>query len=333
MNDEKAIWGIHAGKTGDAETLFQENGVIALGWSEFGTLEGLETREEFKAKYGEVYTDVSAQSVAVGAGQLYRFVHEMNTDDLVVFSAKRERKVHIGKVEGEYRYRPNIDEGYPNQRAVKWIKKVPRTDFSQGALYEMGAGISLFQIKNYADEVVNVLEGREPVAADDEDAIALVAEDVEEQSRDFVLKQLERNLKGLPLEEFIQHLLERMGYNARLTRPNEPSVDLIAHKDELGFEPPIIKVQVKSSAGTIGDKDVSALYGKVDKDEFGLLITLGEFSPQAINFAGGKSNLRLIDGAELVNLIFEHYEDFNSRFKRIIPLKMVYIPQSYEGKE
>ncbi len=333
MNDEKTIWGIHAGKMGDAESLFSQENVIAIGWSNFGSSEGLQTREDFKSRYAEVYTDVSPQSVATSAGQLFRFVWEMKIGDLVVFPATRERKVHIGEVRGEYKYNPSVDANYPNQRAVQWTKQVPRTIFSQGALYEMGAGMALFQIKNYANEIFEILEGKEPVVTDDDGTIALVADDIEEQTRDFVLKQLERNLKGLPLEEFVKHLLEKMGYKARLTRPNEPSVDVIAHKDELGFEPPIIKVQVKSSAGTIGDRDVSALYGKVGHEEFGLLVTLGEFSTQAINFAVGKSNLRLIDGSELVNLIFEHYEDFNPRYKGIIPLKMVYIPQSFEAEE
>ena len=49
-------------------------------------------------------------------------------------------------------------------------------------------------------------------------------------------------------------------------------------KDELGFEPPIIKVQVKSSEGSIGDPIVSALYGKVGTGEFGLLVALGTFT-------------------------------------------------------
>lgn len=48
-----------------------------------------------------------------------------------------------------------------------------------------------------------------------------------------------------------------MGYQARLARKNEPSVDVIAHKDHLGIEPPIIKVQVNRGDGTITDKDVS----------------------------------------------------------------------------
>ena len=55
-------------------------------------------------------------------------------------------------------------------------------------------------------------------------------------------------------EDFAKHLLERMGYQSRLTRRNEPSVDLIAHKDQLGIEPPIIKVQVKSGDGVVSTR-------------------------------------------------------------------------------
>ena len=37
----------------------------------------------------------------------------------------------------------------------------------------------------------------------------------------------------------------------------DEGVDIVAHKDELGFEPPIIKVQVKSGEGTLGDPVVA----------------------------------------------------------------------------
>jgi restriction system protein len=142
-----------------------------------------------------------------------------------------------------------------------------------------------------------------------------------------VLKRLAQQLKGLPLEGFVVHLLQCMGYHARRTPKNEPSVDVIAHKDDLGIEPPIIKVQVKSSPGTATDKDVSALYGKLSPSEYGLFITLGTFSPQSRNFEQSKANLRLIDGDELVELIFQHYEKFDSQHKGMIPLKRVYVPQ------
>jgi len=215
---------------------------------------------------------------------------------------------------------------------VKWLKHVPRTSFSQGALYETGSAMSFFQIRNYVDEFLAQLQDKKPETAimPEDDTVALVTADIEEQTRDFVLKQLAKALKGLPLEEFIAHLLENMGYHTRLMRAGEPSFDVIAHKDVLGFEPPIIKVQVKSSDGKIGDRDVSALYGKVGEDEYGLLVTLGEFSPTAVTFANSKSNLRLIDGSDLVNLIFENYEKFDAKYKSILPLKKVYVPQTVE---
>jgi restriction system protein len=92
------------------------------------------------------------------------------------------------------------------------------------------------------------------------------------------------------------------------------------------FEPPIIKVQVKSSDGAIGDPTVSALYGKVAHQEFALLVSLGSYTTHAKTFARSKANLRLIDGDELVALILQNYEKFDSRYKAVLPLKHVYVP-------
>jgi restriction system protein len=110
-------------------------------------------------------------------------------------------------------------------------------------------------------------------------------------------------------------------------------VDILAHKDELGFEPPIIKVQVKITEGSIGDPVVSALYGKVGPAEHGLIVTLGSYTPQAQAFAKSKTNLRLIDGEELVDLILTHYEKLDSRYKGVIPLKRVYAPEPVTDEE
>ena len=65
----------------------------------------------------------------------------------------------------------------------------------------------------------------------------------------------------------------------------------------------------------------------------GLLITLGTFAAQARNFGDGKSNPRLIDGSELVDLILLHYDQLDSRYKGLIPLKRVYVPEAIEGPE
>ena len=336
MTNDNTLWGIHAGKTGGADALFLTKNVIAIGWVPMGNLGELPAdREAFKARVAERFPDVKPGAIPNYGGQAFRFVHEMKPGDWVVYPSKAQRKVYLGEITGEYQYAPKNDAAYPNQRAVKWLKSFPRTQFSQGALYEIGSAMSLFQVKNYAEEFLAALSG-EPVpvkAATEDETVAAVAEEIEETTRDFVLKRLEQDMKGLPLEGFVVHLLQCMGYQARLTRRNEPSVDVIAHKDHLGIEPPIIKVQVKSSPGTATDKDVSALFGKLSATEYGLFITLGTFSPASRNFEQNKANLRLIDGVELVDLILQHYEHFDSRHKGLLPLRRVYVPEGLEGAE
>ncbi len=118
-----------------------------------------------------------------------------------------------------------------------------------------------------------------------------------------------------------------MGYHARVTQASgDGGVDIIAHRDELGFEPPIIKVQCKQMLGTIGRPDVQRLHGAIEREEHGLFVTLGSFSPDARTFERTKPNLRLIDGEELIDLIYAHYREFEPRYQALLPLKPTYIP-------
>lgn len=330
---ETAMWGIHGGRHADADELFLKHRVVALGWRGMGNLSRLgRDREAFRARVAEIYSGEKPGAIPNYTGQLFRFVHEMKVGDIVLYPSKRDRLVHFAIVEGEYRYDPKTEPAFPQHRPVKWVKALPRTRFSQAALYEIGSALSFFQVRNYADEFRQALEGKAPAGPPEADeTVALVAEDIEQTARDFVLRRLAQELKGHPFAEFVAHLLNAMGYRTRVS-PEGPDagVDIIAHKDELGFEPPIVKVQVKSGEGSVGDPVVSALYGKVGPEEFGLLVTLGSITNQARAFARSKSNLRLIDGEELVDLILQHYEEFDASYKGLLPLKRVYVPAPLE---
>jgi len=334
--EERVIWGIHAGRTGDAHSLFQKKNVIAIGWSKVGDLSGFAAdREEFKTKISAAYPEMKPGAIPVSGGQLFRFVHEMKAGDFVVYPGKFDKQIHVGEIVGEYTYDTSMVSTYPNRRSVKWLNSFPRTKFSQGALYEIGSALSLFQVKNYADEFFAVLEGKEITLSESEDeTLAFIADEIEQVTRDFIIKTLFRELKGHPFAEFFGHLLNTMGYKTRVS-PEGPDrgIDIVAHKDELGFEPPIIKVQVKSTEGNVGDPVLSALFGKVEQNEFGLFVTLSDFTKQAYNFAESKSNLRLINGDEVVNLIFAHYDQLDSRYKGILPLKRVFVPEALPEQE
>ncbi len=334
---EKPIWVVRGGKTGDADDIFLIKKFIATGWPEMGDLSTLAAdRNAFKKKVAETYKDEKPGAIPNYAGQLFRYVHEMKIGDIIVYPSRIDRMVHIGEIIGPYKYDPSVSARYPNLRQVKWVKEVPRTKFSQGALYEIGSAMTIFQVKNYADEFRLVLSGKSlpDLPPEKDKTVKLVFNDIEETTRDFILKILSKELKGHPLSHFVAQLLNIMGYKTRISPEGaDGGVDIIAHKDKLGFEPPIIKVQVKSSDGNIGDPIVSSLYGKVGTAEYGMIVTLGAFTPQAKSFARSKSNLRLIDGQELVDLILEYYENFDSQYKGLLPLKKVYVPVNLEEEE
>lgn len=332
-------WGIHAGKTGDADSLFLNSNhpCIAIGWDAMGDLSGIaDDREAFKKRLVEVYPDTKAGAINTVAGMPYRFCYEMKIGDYVVYPSTRDKKIHIGKIKGDYEYKPSLSKTYCNVRKVEWLKAVPRTSVSQGALYEIGSALSLFQVKNYVDDVLKFLD--ESDAADvtttinGDEMIEDVFSNIENTTKDFIFKKLYSELKGFAFESFVAHILEIIGYNTRVTKKSgDGGVDIIAFKDELGIEPPIIKVQVKCVEGSIGAPVVSALFGNVGIGEYGLFVTLGAFTKQAEDFAKNKANLRLIDGDELVDIILKNYERLDSKYKAIIPLKNVYIPTQVEN--
>ena len=325
---EKRIWGIH---TMD-DSLFLSSNVIAIGWGELGDIGKFDNnRDIFKERYSAVYTTDKKEKVAVCAGQLYRFVHEMCVGDYVVFPSKSNREINIGIVEGDYSHNPNAAD-YVNQRKVKWLKHLPRTAFSQGALYEIGSAMTLFSVKNYADEFMSALESKSKafVRDDDDETVAATAEEIIESTKDFVIKELSKNLKGYDLELFIADLLGAMGYRAIVSpRGGDGSIDITAYKDEL---PPRILVQVKSQDGDIKEATIQSLKGAMREGDYGLFITLSNYTKNAKKYLDSTPIIRGINGADLVELILKYYDKLNEKYRKIIPLKMVYIPVAPEDK-
>ena len=320
---EKKIWGIH---TYD-EALFLKDDKMAIGWKEIGNLREIPAnRDDFKKKYVQVYPDASKGAVATCAGMLYRFCHEVQIGDYVVYPSKSDRMINIGEITGDYEFVPDAHE-YVQQRNVKWLKHIPRTSFSQGALYEVGSALSFFAVKNYADEFLSALDKgfkKHAAANDEDDTVGATAEDIIESTKDFILKELSRNLKGYALEEFVADLLRAMGYRTTVSpQGGDSGIDITAYKDEL---PPRILVQVKSQDSDIKETTIQSLKGSMREGDYGLFVTLSNYTKNAQKYLESTPIIRGINGTELVDLILKYYEDLDIKYKKMIPLKMVYIP-------
>lgn len=254
---ERTIWGIHMRRDHGLAPI--EQGYIAIGWREMGDLSLImPTREGFKTAYEGAYPDAGPGKVRTSAGVPFRFLSEMKPGDLVIFPSKPDRMVNIGIIDGPYVYQAQAPFDCPHRRAVKWLKHIPRADFTQGALNEIGSALTLFKVATNADEFLAALEGQAYEPDDiDEVSAERVTEQVEESTEDFIIKRLKTSQSPYQFEHFIAHLLKCMGYHSRVTQASaDGGVDIIAHRDELGFEPPIIKVQCKQILSTIGRPDV-----------------------------------------------------------------------------
>ena len=327
LNEEKRIWGIHT----QDDNLFLKNDVIAIGWSDMGDLGNIDAnRDAFKEKYTQIYPDAKKGSIATGAGMLYRFCHEIQVGDYVVFPSKSNREVNIGVIESEYIYDSNQPE-YVQTRKVKWLQHLPRMVFSQGALYEIGSAMSLFSVKNYADEFLSVLDKdfMKNYSSDSEDeSVGATADDIIEGTKDFILKELSRQLKGYDLEGFVADLLRAMGYRTTISpQGGDSGIDITAYKDEL---PPRILVQVKSQDGDIKETTIQSLKGAMREGDYGLFVTLSNYTKNAQKYLDSTPIIRGINGTELVELILKYYDDLSDKYSKMIPLKQVYIPIAKE---
>ena len=321
--EEKRVWGIH---TKD-DNLFLKENVIALGWQQIGDLSLIAPdREAFKEKYIAAYPDAKKGSIPTGVGMLFRFCHEVQIGDYIIYPSKIDRMINIGEVTGDYKYVPDASE-YVQQRSVKWLKHVPRMSFSQGALYEIGSAMSFFMVKNYADEFLAALDkgfAKSISEGEEDDTVGATADDIIESTKDFILKELSRQLKGYDLEQFVADLLQAMGYRTTVSpHGGDSGIDITAYKDEL---PPRILVQVKSQDSDIKETTIQSLKGAMREGDYGLFVTLSNYTKKAQKYLENTPIIRGINGTELVDLILKYYDDLSEKYRRMIPLKMVYIP-------
>lgn len=334
------VWGIHMPEWVGDDPI--EKGYVCLGWPRMGDIFSIPAdREAFKKRMAEAYPEKKAGAIPVDAGTLFRFVHEVAVGDTIVYPSKHNRMVNIGKVSKEHGHETTEtadEDGLPNWIGVDWIGHFPRSDFSQAALNEIGSFITLFSVRKHVGEFLAKIGGSTPTSSisDVDEAEQAVSDDIAsrnaaqvaaENAQDFIIRRIHTGLSGHEFEHFIAHLMKCMGYTARVTEMSgDGGVDVIAHTDELGFQPPIIKIQCKRKTEQIGEPEVSQLLGTLGEGEYALFVTLGSYTKQARVRERNTPRLRLLDGEELVQMILQHYPQMSPRYRLMLPLKQIYVP-------
>ena len=84
-----ALWLVRAGKHGQFEEKFLEEGRIYLTWGKLSEdLSKLETRDQFRAVLESFLPDASKGKITNNLGQIWAFVRGIKTGDWVVLPSK-----------------------------------------------------------------------------------------------------------------------------------------------------------------------------------------------------------------------------------------------------
>ncbi len=160
---DRAIWLVRGGASGEADSLFLGENVIAVSWPELGDLEQVRPDiESFRSHVAVHRPSSSRPSIQNNASQVFRFSHVVMQGDVIVYPSKIDGRIHIGMVTGGYKFKPALNEKYPHTRSVFWITSVLRESFTASARGEMGSILTIFQIKRNAFEVMRLVSDHLP---------------------------------------------------------------------------------------------------------------------------------------------------------------------------
>jgi len=336
MSDPQ-VWVVRGGNNNEIAQDVEKASAIAIGWSGMGKLDSLTSRNEFKKHYRSKYPDASERRVAIGAGQVYRFVRKIRMGDLTLTPIVASREVLVGEVIGDYEFNPQIiSKGYPHIRRVKWLGKVSRDDVSPAFKNTLGGISTVFQATVHLDETKALLSGEPPLEPPDGDEPPFY-EDVRKKADEMILDLISQ-IDAYDFQELVAGVLRAMGFRTRVSSKGpDGGVDIRAHPDAFGFQHPRIRIQVKHRKGQASRQEIQQFAGAVGyggQNHNGLFVSTGGFTKPAESEAEKHPNITMIDRDSFVELLLEHYDNLEPQYQAMIPLRKVYIPVpplSYSG--
>lgn len=327
------IWVVRAGRGGTYADDFEQAGRVAIGFHLMEDVSRFGSRDALLSELERQLPNTKKGRLINAAGQLYRFVHEVEEGDLVLTPISDTREIMIGVVSGSYTHDPSSPNGFPHERPVSWKERISRDRLSVRARNSAGSTLTLFSMNEHREEIEAIVSGQPSeidVRDESEEAVGLqLYEEVQGQAEELISDKI-AHMDPFDFEELVAALLRAMGYFARRTEDGpDRGVDVIAQSDALGLESPRIKVQVKQRNQRAGSTDLRNFIATLRAPDRGLFISTGGFSREAQyeaeRVASGIS-ITTLDRDQFVDLLTEHYERLEPEARAMIPLRKVFIP-------
>jgi restriction system protein len=339
-----ALWLVRAGRHGQFEKKFLEEGRIYLTWNRLSyDLSEIDDRSALRAVLEEVYPEAPAGRITNNSGQIWGFAKGIKPGDWVVLPSKQKPAIHIAEVTGGYVFNKNAEDPFHHHIDVKWIAQdIPRSNFDQDLLYSFGAFMTVCQIKrNDAEERVRAMASngwkpaqgrpvttRAPLPDEIESDEGENATDLVQAAKDQIAKLIIAKFQGHGMARLVDAVLRAQGYTTYLS-PEGPDkgIDILAAPAPMGFGEPRVCVQVKSGDSALDRPTLDQLIGVMQNVQasHGLLVSWGGFKSsvdkeEATQFF----RVRLWDQADIIDQVLSHYDQLDEDIRTELPLKRIW---------
>ncbi len=333
-----AVWLVRAGSRGQREATALENGIAIIDWRELPDLSQFKTRENLHEQMKDTYQHRNPRTITNWLAQLWAFKERMKPGDLVVLPLKSQGAIATGEVTGAYSYQSEQPEDARHTRPVKWHEAaIPRSKIDQDILFSLGASQTVCQIKrNDAEARIRaIVEGKQLPSkgvqlqtSDEEGEEGDTEFDLEGLASEQISQEIQRRFAGHGFSDLVSAVLTAEGYQTEVSPPGaDGGVDILAGRGTMGFDHPLLCVQVKSGAERQDVKVLRELKG-VMKDfgaDHGLFVSWGGFKDSVYKEARKSFfEIRLWSADDLIERLLQIYEKLPEDLRAELPLKRVW---------
>lgn len=163
---------------------------------------------------------------------------------------------------------------------------------------------------------------------DDDDSSAATTLEEAEESAWREIEEYLHEMNPMDFQDLVAGLLQAMGYHVSWIAPPGPDrgIDIIGHRDPLGFEGSRLKVQVKRRIEKVPVEPVRSFMATLGDGDVGLFVAAGGFTREAEFEARGQERrkITLLDLKSLFDLWVEHYAAIPESKRQLLPLRLVH---------
>ena len=138
-----SLWLVRAGKYGEHETRFIEDGRIYLTWEELtqSDMQGIADYDGIKQLVAQKYPGEPIRRIGNWSGQIWAFVLAMKPGDWVAVPRKSSGSIAIGEIQSGYTFNAGAEPMYRHARAInEFGKRLARHDGSRKSEFRLRPG-------------------------------------------------------------------------------------------------------------------------------------------------------------------------------------------------